>query len=86
MSSPLVFKTLEIRNFMSIGNQNQTIDFDGQGTVNVIGENLDNGGSNGAGKCIYPDTRIKVRVKGVMQTITIGELYELAKQMEQKQG
>lgn len=48
--TPLIFKSIEIRNFMSFGNVSQFIELDGQGTVTVTGENLDQGGSNGAGK------------------------------------
>lgn len=79
MSTPLIFKTIAIRNFMSFGNAESTIELDGQGTVTVTGENMDKGGSNGAGKCLYPETRVNIRVKGIVQTITIGELYELAR-------
>ena len=50
MSVPMIFKTLEIRNFLSFGNASQIIELDGQGTVTVTGENIDQGGSNGAGK------------------------------------
>lgn len=50
MSVPMIFKTLELRNFLSFGNQTQVIELDGQGTVTVTGENIDQGGSNGAGK------------------------------------
>lgn len=39
-----------MRNFMSTGNATVEIDLDGQGTVTITGENLDQGGSNGAGK------------------------------------
>ena len=84
MSSTLYFRELVLRNFLSFGNNETTIDLSEPGTVEVIGQNLDQGGSNGSGKCVYPETRINIRVKGVIQTITIGELYELARQMEQK--
>lgn len=50
MSVPLIFKTLSLKNFMSVGNAESIIELDGQGTVTITGENLDNGGSNGAGK------------------------------------
>lgn len=50
MSTPLIFKTIELRNFLSFGNQTQVIELDEQGTVTVTGENTDQGGSNGAGK------------------------------------
>lgn len=50
MSTPLIFKTISIRNMLSFGNVESIIDLDGQGTVEVTGQNLDKGGSNGAGK------------------------------------
>lgn len=50
MSTPLLFKSISIRNFLSFGNQESTIYLDGQGTVTITGENRDIGGSNGAGK------------------------------------
>jgi DNA repair exonuclease SbcCD ATPase subunit len=50
MSIPLIFKTIELKNFLSFGNNPQIIELDGQGTVTVTGENVDIGGSNGAGK------------------------------------
>lgn len=86
MSIPFIFKSVEIRNFMSFGNASQLIELDEQGTVTVTGENIDQGGSNGAGKCVYPETRINIRVKGVIVETTIGELYELARQMETHKG
>lgn len=45
----LIFKTLRIRNFMSFGNVEQLVTFK-QGTTFIVGENLDEGGSSGAGK------------------------------------
>lgn len=50
MSVPLIFKTLELSNFLSFGNFPSTIDLNGQGTVTITGENADQGGSNGSGK------------------------------------
>jgi len=50
MSIPLIFKTLEVRNFLSYGNQTQVFDLFEQKTVSIEGQNLDNGGSNGSGK------------------------------------
>jgi hypothetical protein len=82
MSIPFIFKSVEIRNFMSFGNASQLIELDGQGTVTVTGQNIDQGGSNGAGKCVYPETRINIRVKGVITNISIGELYELVRALE----
>jgi DNA repair exonuclease SbcCD ATPase subunit len=47
------FKNLTVRNFMSVGNATQGIDFDRQDLTLVLGENLDLGGDgsrNGTGK------------------------------------
>jgi len=47
------FKTLTVRNFMSVGNATQGINFDRQDLTLVLGENLDLGGDgsrNGTGK------------------------------------
>jgi DNA repair exonuclease SbcCD ATPase subunit len=48
-------KNLTVRNFMSVGNQTQGVDFDNQRLTLVLGENLDQGGDdagsrNGTGK------------------------------------
>jgi len=46
-------KTLTVRNFMSVGNATQAVDFDRQDLTLVLGENLDQGGDgsrNGTGK------------------------------------
>ena len=82
MSVPLIFKTLELRNFLSFGQTAQTIELDGQGTVTITGENRDQSCSNGSGKCLFSDTRINIRIHGAIKQITIGELYEFARQME----
>lgn len=50
MSIPLIFKTISVKNFLSFGQQEQVIELNDQGTVTVTGENIDIGGSNGAGK------------------------------------
>lgn len=50
MTTPFIFKSIDIRNFLSYGNQTQTIELANQGTVTITGENLDVGGSNGSGK------------------------------------
>ena len=48
-------KDLTVKNFMSVGNQTQAVDFDQQQLTLVLGENLDQGGDdsgsrNGTGK------------------------------------
>lgn len=44
------FKTLRAKNFMSFGNVEQVIDLTAAGTTFIVGENLDEGASSGAGK------------------------------------
>ena len=51
----LTVKTLSVKNFLSVGNQAQAINFEGKNLVLVIGENMDLGGDdagarNGTGK------------------------------------
>ena len=51
----LKIKTLTVKNFLSVGNQTQAINFEGKNLVLVLGENLDLGGDdagarNGTGK------------------------------------
>ena len=51
----LKIKTLTVKNFLSVGNQTQAINFEGKNLVLVIGENMDLGGDdagarNGTGK------------------------------------
>ena len=60
MSEPVVFKTLTMRNFMSYGNNDTTIDLDFNEPILIIGKNHDaviNGqvDSNGAGKSAILD-------------------------------
>ena len=39
-------KDLTVKNFMSVGNQTQAVDFDKQQLTLVLGENLDQGGDD----------------------------------------
>jgi DNA repair exonuclease SbcCD ATPase subunit len=50
LSAPLHFKELQIRNFMSFGNNVTCIDLSDFGTTLIQGHNVDSGGANGAGK------------------------------------
>ena len=55
----IVIKTLTVKNFMSVGNQTQAIDFQQKLLTLVLGENLDMGGDdagsrNGTGKTTIP--------------------------------
>lgn len=82
-------KNLVVKNFMSIGNISQAVDFDQQNLTLVLGENLDQGGDdsgsrNGTGKCVCINTMIKVRntKTGEIYETTIGDLYNAS--MEQQ--
>jgi DNA repair exonuclease SbcCD ATPase subunit len=51
----MIIKTLTVKNFMSVGNQTQAVDFEKENLTLVLGENLDQGGDdagsrNGTGK------------------------------------
>ena len=51
----ILIKTLTVKNFMSVGNTTQAVDFNKQQLTLVLGENLDQGGDdsgsrNGTGK------------------------------------
>ena len=81
LSSTLNFKDLSIMNFMSFGNAPVVIDLSEQGTIEVIGQNLDKTGSNGSGKCVYPETKVNVRLHGVEHHLTMTELYNIAVKM-----
>lgn len=78
MSIPLLFKELQIRNFLSFGNCTTTIDLNDKGSTLIVGHNVDANSNNGAGKCVSSDTTINIRNKrtGEIQTLTIGEFYE----------
>lgn len=75
-------QNLTIKNFMSVGNATQAVDFERDQLTLVLGANLDLGGDdtgsrNGTGKCCCINTNIKVRNKktGEITELTIGELY-----------
>ena len=78
-------KNLSVKNFMSVGNATQAINFDRKDLTLVLGENIDLGGDdagarNGTGKCVCINTLVKVRntVTGEITELTIGELYNAA--------
>jgi DNA repair exonuclease SbcCD ATPase subunit len=48
--SNICFKQLSFRNFLSFSNLKTTLNLDDVGTTLIVGENLDEGGSSGAGK------------------------------------
>lgn len=78
MSTPITFKQLQMRNFLSFGNQLTTIDLTYYGSTLILGENLDANSNNGAGKCVQAGTSINIRNKrtGEIRTMSIGEFYE----------
>ncbi len=46
---------LNFKNISSYGNKLQTLDFEKEGSLNLIV------GKNGAGKCVHPDTEIDIK-------------------------
>jgi len=73
-------RNLTLKNFMSVGNATQSVNFDRNDLTLVLGENLDLGGDgsrNGTGKCVSINTIVKVRntLTGKISELTIGELY-----------
>jgi DNA repair exonuclease SbcCD ATPase subunit len=50
MSTPLKFKKLSLRNFLSFGNMTIEIDLSGTGSTLIQGINMDTAGANGCGK------------------------------------
>lgn len=85
----LKLKELVIRNFMSVGNNSQSINLSKQDLVLVLGENLDLGGNdyrNGVGKCVCINTVVKLRntVTGEISEVTVGEIYNAAMELEQQ--
>ena len=83
-------KNLTLKNFLSVGNVSQAIDFSNAALTLVLGENLDisdEAGSqkNGTGKCQSYNTMIKIRNKltGEIIEIAIGDLYEATKEQIQ---
>lgn len=81
----LRIKNLTVRNFMSIGNITQAVDFEKEQLTLVLGENLDQGGDsgghrNGTGKCSCINTLVKVKntQTGEITELTVGELYNAA--------
>jgi len=78
-------KDLTVKNFMSVGNRTQAVDFSNEQLTLVLGENLDQGGDdsgsrNGTGKCFCIDTVVKVRdtITGEIYETTVGDLYNAA--------
>jgi hypothetical protein len=75
-------KDLTVKNFLSVGNHTQAVDFNKEQITLVLGENLDQGGDdsgsrNGTGKCLCTNTVVKLRdtITGEVYEITIGDLY-----------
>jgi hypothetical protein len=86
MSKNLKFKELQIRNFLSFGNNTTVIDLTDEGSTLIVGKNLDSGSNNGAGKCVSSDTTINIRNKhtGEIKTLTVGDFYERLKKSGRK--
>ena len=85
------FKDLTVKNFMSVGNRTQAVDFSNEQLTLVLGENLDQGGDdsgsrNGTGKCCCINTVVKVRdtVTGEIYETRVGDLYNAALEQQSK--
>lgn len=84
-------KNITAKNFLSIGNQTQAVDFEQAHLTLVLGSNLDLGGDdtgsrNGTGKCVCINTLVKVRntITGEITELTIGELYNAALEQQSR--
>jgi hypothetical protein len=84
-------KNITVKNFMSVGNQTQSVNFDQDSLTLVLGSNLDLGGDdtgsrNGTGKCCCINTLVKVRntVTGEITELTVGELYNAALEQQSR--
>lgn len=78
-------KSLSCKNFLSVGNATQAVNFDRTDLTLVLGENSDLGGEdggarNGVGKCVSKDTVIKVKNSktGEIYETTVENLYTMA--------
>jgi hypothetical protein len=84
-------KNLTVKNFMSVGNATQAVNFDRRDLTLVLGVNLDLGGDdsgarNGTGKCCCINTLVKVRntVTGEITELTMGDLYNAAVEQQSR--
>ena len=87
----LKIKTVTAKNFLSIGNTTQAVDFDRCDLTLVLGENLDLGGDdagarNGTGKCCCINALVRVRnaKTGEITELTMGELYNAALEQQSR--
>ena len=81
----IILKNITLRNFLSIGQITQAVNFDSHELTLILGENLDLGGDgarNGTGKCVGTNTIVKVRntVTGEIFETTVGDLYAASKE------
>lgn len=78
-------KTVTAKNFLSIGNASQAVNFEKELLTLVLGENTDTGTDashrNGVGKCVAPETTVRLRNKttGEIFETTVKELYDSTK-------
>ena len=84
-------KNLTVKNFMSVGQNTQAVDFDREALTLVLGVNLDLGGDdtgarNGTGKCCCINTLVRVRntKTGEITELTMGELYNAALEQQSR--
>jgi hypothetical protein len=82
---------LTVKNFMSVGNQTQAVNFEQNQLTLVLGANLDLGGDdtgsrNGTGKCVCINALVRVRnaKTGEITELTMGELYNTALEQQSR--
>jgi hypothetical protein len=87
----ITIKSVTAKNFLSIGNVTQAVDFNREHLTLVLGENIDLGGNdsgsrNGTGKCCCINTLVKVRntETGEIYETTIGDLYNAALEQQSR--
>lgn len=87
----IIIKNITAKNFLSVGNLTQAVNFDKEHLTLVLGSNLDLGGDdagskNGTGKCCCINTVVKVRdtVTGEIYETTIGNLYSAALEQQSR--
>jgi hypothetical protein len=84
-------RNITVKNFLSVGNQTQAVEFNKEQLTLVLGANLDLGGDdtgsrNGTGKCVCINTLVKVRntKTGEIYETTIGDLYNAALEQQSR--
>lgn len=61
------FNYIKFKNFLSYGDEINTIDLSEPGTTLITGVNEKDGGSNGSGKCVFKGTKIITKELGEIE-------------------